>query len=96
MNEHIDIILTASKLATRNNPWSHLATHAVSMGYNVSMLWYYNNQQLLAQSQGPGYMHAEQIQAMKQDCRKHKTLLLLESVGVLISAICSLQDCKRY
>ncbi len=35
MNEHIDTLLTASKITTRNNPWAHLATQAFSMGYNV-------------------------------------------------------------
>ena len=91
MNKHIDIILTTSKLATRNNPWAHLTTQTVSMGYNVSMLWYYNYQLGMAQVMGPGYLPAEQIQAMKQDRIKHTALLLMESVGLLAAGICALQ-----
>lgn len=91
MNEHLDIILTSAKLATRNNPWAHLSTQAISMGYNTSMLWYYNYQLGLVQAMGPGYLSAEQIQAMKQDRIKHTALLLLESVGLLAAGICALQ-----
>lgn len=38
MNEHIDILLTSAKLASRNNPWADIAMHAISSGYNVAMM----------------------------------------------------------
>lgn len=41
MNEPIVILLTTPKLATRNNPVAHLTTNAISVCYNVSMLWHY-------------------------------------------------------
>ena len=91
MNEHIDILLTTAKLATRNNQAAHLATHAISMSYNASILWHYNYQLAMAQAMGPGYMSAEQIQALRQDSIKHTALLLLESVGLLAAGICALQ-----
>ena len=95
MNEHIDIILTSAKLATRNNLVAHLTTHAVSMSYNASMLWYYNYQLAMAQVMGSGYMSAEQIRAMKQDRIKHTVLLSLESLGLIASGICAfLQGCR--
>ena len=91
MNEHIDIILTSAKQATRNSPVAHLSTHAVSMGYNVSMLWYYNYQLAMA----PEYMTAEQIQAMKQERIKHTVLLSLECLGLIAAGICALQEVNK-
>lgn len=44
MNEHIDILLTTSKLVSQNNSWAHLATHSISMGYIFSMVGYYSYQ----------------------------------------------------
>ncbi|MBO4634646.1 MAG: hypothetical protein J5669_04680 [Bacteroidales bacterium] len=92
MNEHIDIILTTAKLATRNNQVAHLTTQAISMSYNATMLWHYNYQLALAQAIGPGYMSAEQIQAMKLDRIKHTVLLTLECVGVIAAGVCALQS----
>ena len=74
MNEHIDILLTSSKLATRNNPVAHLTAQIVSMGYNATMLWHYNYQLAMAQTMGPGYMSADQIKEMRQDRIKHTVL----------------------
>lgn len=91
MNEHIDIILTTSKLATRNNPWAHLSVQAISMGYNASMLWHYNYQLAMAQAMGPGYMPEDQIQTMKQERIKHTVLLGIEGLGLIAAGICSLQ-----
>ena len=95
MNEHIDILLTSAKIASRNNPWTHFTTQAISMGYNATMLWRYNYQLAMAQAMGPGYMPAEQIQAMKQDRIKHTALLLIESVGLLAAGICALQGRRQ-
>ena len=94
MNEHIDILLTTSKLATRNYPWAHLATQTVSMGYNASMLWHYNYQLAMAQAMGPGYLPEGQIQAMKQDCIKHTVLLGIECLCLIAVGICSLQESR--
>ena len=90
MND-IDLLFTSAKIATRNNPWAHLTTHAFSMGYNTSMLWHYNYQLAMAQTMGPGYMSADQIQTMKQERIKHTILLGIESLGLIVSGICSLQ-----
>ena len=95
MNEHIDILLTSAKIASRNNPWANLATHSISMAYNASMLWHYNYQLAMAQTMGPGYMSAQQIQAMRQDRIKHTALLLIESVGLFAAGICALQGGGR-
>jgi len=92
MNEHIDVLLTTAKVASRNNPWVHLATPTISMGYNVSMLWHYNYQLAMAQAMGPGYMPANQIQAMKQDRIKYTVLLALECAGLIVAGVCSLQE----
>lgn len=91
MNEHIDILFTTAKYATRKDPWAHLTTQAFSMGHNVMMLWHYNYQLALAQTMGPGYMTAEQIQCMKQDRIKHTVLLSLECIGLIAAGICSLR-----
>lgn len=91
MNESIDVLLTTAKMATRNNPAAHLATQAVSMGYNASMLWHFNYQLALAQAMDPGYLPAEQIQAMKQERIKHTVLLSLEGIGLIVAGICALQ-----
>ena len=94
MNEHIDLIFTTAKIATRNNPRAHLATQAISMGYNASMLWHYNYQLAMAQAMGPGYMSEEQIQAMKQDRKKHTVLLSLEGIGLIVAGICALREIR--
>ena len=89
MNEYNDIILTTAKIATLNDSRAHLMTQAISMGYNASMLWYYNYQLAMAQAMGPGYLSAEQIRAMKQDRIKHTVLLSLECIGLFVAGICS-------
>lgn len=91
MNENIDMLLTNAKIASRNNPWAHITTQAISMSYNASMLWYCNYQLAMAQVMGPGYLTAEKIQAMKQDQIKHTVLLSLECLGLITAGICSLQ-----
>lgn len=53
MNEHIDLLFTTAKIATRNNPWAHLTAQTLSMGYNASMLWHYNYPLAMAQAMGP-------------------------------------------
>ena len=91
MNEHIDILFTTVKCATRNNPWAHLTTKAFSMGSNTSMLWHYNYHLAMAQTMGQGYISPEQIQTMKQERIKHTILLGIESLGLIVAGICSLQ-----
>ena len=92
MNEHIDILLTSAKIASRNNPWANLATHSISMAYNASMLWHYNYQLAMVQTMGPGSMSAQQIQAMRQDRIKHTVLLSMEGIGLVVAGICALQE----
>ena len=92
MNENIDILLTTAKVASRNNPWAHLATHTLSMGYNVSMIWYYQYQLGLATAMGPGYVTQEQIHSIRQECVKHTVLGLIDGLGLLVSAIYSMSE----
>ena len=94
MNEHIDLLLTSAKIASRNDPKAHLATQAVSLGYNASMLWRYNYLLAMAQTVGPGYLSIEQIQAMKQDRIKHTVLLSIDCLGLIAAGICSLQGSR--
>ena len=94
MNEHIDLLFTTAKIATRNNPWVHLTTQTISMGYNASMIWHYNYQLAMAQAMGPGYLPEEQIQVMKQDRIKHTVLLSLEGLGLIVAGICSLRQSR--
>lgn len=93
MNEHIDILFAAANLATRNDPWAHLATQTMSMGYNVSMLWHYNYQLGMANAI-PGYLPAEQIRTYRQERIKHTVLLSVVSVGLIIGSIATLVDSK--
>ena len=92
MNEHIDIILTTAKMASRNNQWASLATHTISMSYNVSMIWHYQYQLGLASAMGPNYLTAEQIQSLRRECLKHTVLGVLDGVGLLLSTVGSMQD----
>ena len=94
MNEHIDILFTTAKYATRNDPWAHFTTQAFSMGYNMSALWHYNYQLAMAQTMGPGSISAEQIQTMKQERIKHTILLGIESLCLIAAGICALRGCK--
>ena len=91
MNEHIDILFTTAKYATRKDPWAHLVTQSFSMGYNTSMLRRYNYQLAMAQTMGPGSISADQIQTMKQERIKHTILLGIECLGLIVAGICSLQ-----
>ena len=92
MNENIDILLTTAKVASQNNPWAHLATHTLSMGYNVSMIWHYQYQLGLATAMGPGYMSQEQIHRIRQECVKHTVLGLVDGLGLLVTAIDSMRE----
>ena len=92
MNEHIDILLTTAKVASRNNQWASLATHTISMSYNVSMIWHDQYQLGLASAMGPSYMIPEQIQRFKQECWKHTVLGLLDGVGLIVLAVGSMKD----
>ena len=105
MNEHIDILLTTSKLASQNNPWAHLATHSISMGYNLSMVGYYSYQleMLYAMSWDTSYganlalsyAAAEQVQRLKWERIKHIVLGSLDGLGLILYAIHSFQEDRR-
>ena len=92
MNENVDIALTVAKCATWDNPWAHLATHALSMGYNASMLWHYNYQLALARAMGLG---KEQIQSMKQDRIKHTLVLGFECAVMIAAGVVALNESKK-
>ena len=105
MNESIDIILTSAKIASQNNSWAHLATHSISMGYNLSMVGYYSYQleMLYAMNRDTSYgaslalnyAAAEQVQRLKQARIKHIVLGTLDGLGLILYAIHSFQANRR-
>ena len=95
MNEHIDLLFTTAKISTRNNPVAHLATQAFSMGYNASMLWYYNYQLAMAQAIGSEYMSAEHIHIYKHERIKHTFLLGVECAVVIAAGVLALYKSRR-
>ena len=92
LNENIDILLATAKMASRNNHWTHLAAHTISMSYNVSMIWHYQYQRGLANEMGPGYLTQEQIRRFRQERLKHTVFGLLDGVGLILSAIGAMQE----
>ena len=105
MNEHIDILLTTAKFASRDNQWASLATHTLSMGYNISMVGYYGYQlgslnamnQVSVQGQCvvPNPATIEQIQRLKQERNKYCVLCLLDVIGLILNAVDSFQGSRR-
>lgn len=95
MNEHIDVLLTTAKFANQNNQWANIATHTISMAYNVSMLWHYNYQLGMVSAIGPGYLAAEQVQTLKQERIKHTVLLTLDCLGLLLTSFAALHENQR-
>lgn len=105
MNESIDIILTTAKVASRNNSCAHLATHSISMEYNLSMVGYYSYQleMLYAMNRvtsyganlALSYAAAEQVQRLKQERIKHIVLGTLDGLGMILYAIHSIQENRR-
>ena len=85
MNEHIDLLLTSAKVSTRNNPWTSLATHAVSSAYNISMIGYYRYQLGLAKYPNIGITD-EQVAQYRRDLVKHSILLSIDIIGLIIKA----------
>lgn len=73
---------------------AHLATQAVSMGYDVWLLWYYNYQLGVDQAMGPGYLPEAQIQKMKDECILHTVELAIKCFGLIAAGICSLEERK--
>ena len=92
MDERNDILMSSAQTASRNNPWGHLATQALSVGNNVSMLWYYNYQLGMAKAMGSGYMPEAQIRKMKEDRIKHTFEIALTCFGLIAAGICSLEE----
>lgn len=66
MNEHIDILLTSAKIASRNNPWANLATHSISMAYNISMIGRYGYQLGVARTDN-GYVSQEYLRSIQRE-----------------------------
>ena len=64
MNEHIDLLLTSAKLATRETPWASIATHAISSGYNAVMIGKYRYELGLVKAGTVSYS-TEQIQSLR-------------------------------
>ena len=85
MNEHIDVLLTSAKLATRENPWASIATHAISSGYNVAMIGKYSYELGLVKAGAVSYS-ADQVQLLQRNLAKHCALGTLDVIGLFICA----------
>ena len=86
MNEHVDILLTSAKLASRENPWASIATHAISSGYNAAMIGK-NRYELGLVKAGAVSYSADQIQSLQRDLAKHCVLGLLDVIGLFMCAV---------
>ena len=86
MNEHIDILITSAKIACRNNPWANLATHSISMAYNISMIGRYGYQLGVARVNN-GDVSQEYYRSIQRERIKHTLLLGLDICGLFLSAI---------
>ena len=91
MNEQVDILLTSAKLASRNNPWANIATHAVSSGYNAAMIGRYRYELGLVKA-GVSSYSADQIQSILRDLFKHCVLEAMDVIGLIM---CSFSKCQR-
>ena len=85
MNEHIDVLLTSAKLATRNNPGASLAMHAASSGYNIAMIGRYCYELSLVKAGVVSYP-ADQIQSLQRDLIKHTVLGVMDVLGLIMCA----------
>ena len=86
MNERIDILLTSAKIASRNNPWANLATHSISMAYNISMIGRYGYQLVEARADN-GHVSQEYYHSIQRERIKHTVLAGIDIFGLLLSAI---------
>ena len=86
MNEHFDILLTSAKIASRNNPWANLATHSISMVYNISMIGRYGYQLGIVRADN-GYVSQEYCRSIQRERIKHTILAGIDVVGLLLLAI---------
>lgn len=82
------------KVLTQDYPWARVALHTLSMGYDFSMAWYYNN--LLERIEmNPGYATDKMVQTIKDERLKHTISGVLMG-GILIAcAISSLRNDER-
>lgn len=90
MNERIDILLTSAKVASRNNPWASLATHAISMAYNIyniSMIGQYGYQLQAAKATNYGYDAQECARSIQRERIKHSVLLGLDIASLYLQAL---------
>ena len=95
MNEHIDILFTTAKCATRNDPWAHWATHSISTIYNVALIGHYRYQLGMMSNTGNAYVNPSVLRQYKADLLKHTVLGGLDILGLFVSAIGSIVDGGR-
>ena len=86
MNEHIDILLTSAKNANQNNPWANLATHSISMAYNISMIGRYGYLLGVVRANN-GYVSQDYYRFVQRERIKHTVLAGMDLFGLLLLAI---------
>ena len=93
MNEHIDVLLTSAKLATRESSWASIATHAISSGYNAAMIGKYRYELGLVKAGAVSYS-ADQVQSLQRDLAKHCVLGVLDVIGLCMCAVSKKWDSR--
>lgn len=86
MNEDKDILFASAKLASLNNPWASIATHAVSSAYNAAMIGKYRYELSLAMA-GVASYSVEQVQSFRRDLIKHSVLEAMDALGLFLCAV---------
>lgn len=91
MNEHIDILMTTAKMATRKNEAASLTTHSMSAFYNISQMARYRY--FYYQCLSDGSQNALAISRQySQEMWKHTVLGMLDCLGLIFSSIGKLQN----
>lgn len=83
MNEDKDILFASAKLASLNNPWASIATHAVSSAYNAAMIGKYRYELGLVKA-GVASYSVEQVQSFRRDLIKHCVLEAIDVLGLFM------------
>lgn len=94
MNSNAYTFLNPVRISNQGYPWPQFAVHSVSMVYNVSMAWYYNNLLKKAYTMEADYTY-EQIQTIKQERLKHTISGVLMGVVLIACAISSMRNNER-
>ena len=80
-----------AKVSNQGYSWARVALHTLSMGYDFSMAWYYNN--LLERIEmSPGYATDKMVQTIKDERLKHTISGVLTGMALIIVGISCLQN----